>query len=353
MIPSSLPPDQLKRSLQHWAEALGFDQVRIGQPDLEPAGEHLKAWLEAGCHGHMDFMERHAHLRRHPEQLLPGTLRIISVSLSYLAESPESAATALENPSMGYVSRYALGRDYHKVVRNRLQKLASRLEQEWGPHGYRVFCDSAPVMEVEIAHQAGLGWRGKNTLLLNRDRGSFFFLGEIYTDLPLPVDDQTDEHCGSCRACLDVCPTGALPSPYRLDARLCISYLTIEHKGAIPEHLRPKMGNRIYGCDDCQLVCPWNRFAQLSRLPDFAPRTPLRNRPLTELFAWSEADFLAHTSGTAIRRIGHERWLRNVAIALGNGPAHQEALQALMNRQQHPSELVREHVNWALSQLSE
>ena len=339
--------------MQHQAKALGFDQVRVCLPDLEMAGEHLKTWLAAGCHGHMDFMQRHAHLRQHPEQLLPGTLRVISAGLSYLSESPESAATALENPSTGYVSRYALGRDYHKVVRNRLQKLASHLEQEWGPHGYRVFCDSAPVMEVEIARQAGLGWRGKHTLLLNRDRGSFFFLGEIYTNLPLPVDTPTDEHCGSCRACLDICPTGALPTPYHLDARRCISYLTIEHKGAIPDPLRSQMGNRIYGCDDCQLVCPWNRFAQLSHLPDFAPRDRLKDRSLTELLSWSETDFLTHTSGTAIRRIGHERWLRNVAIALGNGPAHEEARQALADRQHHPSELVREHVNWALSRLSE
>jgi len=282
--------------------------------------------------------------------LVPGTLRIICVRMNYLPARARDPASVLADGSLAYVSRYAVGRDYHRVLRSRLQQLADRIEAAVGSFNYRVFTDSAPVMEVELATKAGLGWRGKHTLLLNREAGSWFFLGEIYTDLPLTVDTPRSEHCGTCRRCIDVCPTHAIVAPYEVDARRCISYLTIEHAGSIPEALRPLMGNRIYGCDDCQLVCPWNRFAQTSPLPDFQVRNGLDSATLVELFGWSEEQFELHTQGSAIRRIGHERWLRNLAVALGNAPPDPAVSMALERRAEHPSQIVREHVAWALAQ---
>jgi epoxyqueuosine reductase len=293
----------------------------------------------------MDYMARHAALRADPQQLVPGTVTVISAAIDYLP-----AAEIPDDPQGAAISRYALGRDYHKVVRNRLQKLADAVADLVGPFGYRVFSDSAPVLEVEFARQGGLGWRGKHTLLLSR-AGSWRFLGEIYCDLALPADAPTAEHCGTCTACIDACPTGAIVAPYRVDARRCISYLTIELGGAIPEELRPLLGNRIYGCDDCQSCCPWNRFARLGD-PAFAARPELAKASLTELFAWSEAEFEARLAGNPIRRIGHERWLRNIAVALGNGPATVDAKKALESRAGHPSPLVREHVAWARARLT-
>ncbi len=327
---------------------LGFAAVGIARAEVGEAAPRLRAWLAEGCHGEMDYMARHAELRADPQALVPGTVTVISASLDYRPDAADAGAN-LADPARAYVSRYALGRDYHKTVRSRLQKLADGVAALAGPFGYRVFSDSAPVMEVEFARQAGIGWRGKHTLLLSR-QGSWRFLGDIYTDLPLPPDAPVAEHCGSCTACLKACPTGAITAPYRVDARRCISYLTIELAGPIPEELRPLLGNRIYGCDDCQLCCPWNRFAGLGD-PDFAPRQGLDRAALVELFAWTEAQFNERLAGSPLRRIGHERWLRNIAVALGNGPATGEALAALQSRADHPSPLVREHVEWALARL--
>lgn len=330
------------------ATALGFSGLSVAAVDLSTAEPGLLAWLAAGYHGEMDYMARHGLKRARPAELLPGTLRVISVRLDYWPEA-QSATQVLQQRNTAYVSRYALGRDYHKVLRNRLQRLADWLNDQQ-PHAYRVFCDSAPVLEVELASRSGLGWRGKHSLLLNRAQGSYFFLGELFTDLPLPVDAPITPHCGSCTACLDACPTGAIVAPYQVDARRCISYLTIELKGPIPERWRPAIGNRIYGCDDCQLVCPWNRFAHYTREADFAPRHGLDGLALSEVFGWDEATFKQRTAGSAIHRIGHEAWLRNIAVALGNAPTSADVLQALHSRIEHPSELVREHVHWALSQ---
>lgn len=326
----------------------GFDSLAVSGVDLSDAEPGLAAWLARGFHGEMDYMARHGMKRARPAELVPGTLRVISARMSYWPDAAE-ADEALADGQRAYVSRYALGRDYHKVLRARLQTLADQIAQI-APHGFRVFVDSAPVLEVELAARAGLGWRGKHTLLLDRDGGSFFFLGEIFTDLPLPVDQAKSNHCGKCTACIDACPTGAIVAPYKVDARLCISYLTIEHKGTIPEHLRPLIGNRIYGCDDCQLVCPWNRFAHLSAEPDFSPRNGLDRAGLVELFGWSEEDFRARMAGSAIHRIGHERWLRNIAVALGNAPTSTHIVAALQARADDDSALVREHVAWALRQ---
>lgn len=337
--------DQIKA----WGREAGFSAIGIATADVSQAAPRLQAWLAAGHHGEMDYMARHAALRADPGLLVPGTVSVISLSLDYL---PQAAAprAVLNDPRLAYVSRYALGRDYHKPLRHRLQKLADRIEAEIGPFGYRVFSDSAPVMEVEFATRAGLGWRGKHSLVLSR-QGSWRFLGEIYCDLALPPDTAQAEHCGTCQACLPACPTGAILAPYQVDARRCISYLSIELQGAIPEDLRPLMGNRIYGCDDCQLCCPWNRFAQIGD-PDFAVRNGLDQASLAALFAWSETEFNQRLAGSPIRRIGHERWLRNIAVALGNGPADTSALEALRSRLEHPSPLVREHVVWALQTLS-
>ncbi|MBI2383884.1 MAG: tRNA epoxyqueuosine(34) reductase QueG [Gammaproteobacteria bacterium] len=339
----------LPARIKQWARELGFADAGIAELTLDRDLAHLHDWLAAGCHGGMHYMARDAEMRAQPQRLRPGTLAAISVRLDYRPHA-EAAEAVLEAGDRAYVSRYALGRDYHRLVRARLLQLAARIEQAAGPHGYRVLADSAPALEKALARNARLGWIGKNTLLLNRNAGSWFFLGEIYTDLPLPPDDgpAAANHCGSCRACLDVCPTGAFTGPYRLDARRCISYLTIEHQGPIPLQLRPLMGNRIFGCDDCQLVCPWNRYARLTEEPDFAPRHALDRARLVELFAWSEAEWLARTEGMALRRAGYERWLRNLAVALGNAPPDEAAIRALESRLDHPGELVREHVCWAL-----
>jgi epoxyqueuosine reductase len=336
----------LKDRIRQHGRALGFGAVGFAPVDLGPAEARLAEWLDRGYHGDMDYMARHGSKRARPEDLLPKTRSVISVRLDYL---PGSKATWIADPEQAAISVYAQGRDYHKVLRNRLQTLAELIGEEIGPYQYRAFTDSAPVMEVELARLAGLGWRGKHTLLLSR-QGSWFFLGELYTDLPLPPDDLLAEHCGTCQACMDLCPTQAIIAPYLLDARRCISYLTIELAGPIPEPLRPLLGNRIYGCDDCQLACPWNRYATTTAVADFLPRQGLDHARLVELFAWSEAEFNDRLAGSAIRRIGHERWLRNIAVALGNAPDRPEVIAALETRQAHPSELVREHVQWALQQ---
>jgi epoxyqueuosine reductase len=337
----------LARDIKTWALALGFQQAGIADPDLGADEARLLAWLDAGRHGEMDYMRRHGLKRSRAALLHPGTLRVVSVRMDYLPGDAAPAFDVLENPSLAYVSRYALGRDYHKLMRKRLQKLAERIEAAVGEYSYRVFTDSAPA----LARAAGLGWLGKHTNLLNREAGSWFFLGEIYTDLPLPADVPGGDHCGTCRACLDACPTGAIVAPYQLDARLCISYLTIELRGPIPMELRPLIGNRIFGCDDCQLVCPWNRFAVASSEADFSPRHGLDSATLVSLFQWNEEEFLRKTQGSAIRRIGHECWLRNIAVALGNGPGGKTTVDALLARSTDPSALVREHVDWALRQL--
>jgi epoxyqueuosine reductase len=342
----------LTRQVIAWGMALGFDAVGIADTDLTLAEARLEHWLADGFHGEMDYMSHHGSKRSRPAELLPGTLRVISVRLDYLPEPQARSQGILQDPALAFVSRYALGRDYHKVLRKRLQRLAVRISSEIGGGSYRVYVDSAPVLEKPLAQRAGLGWIGKHTNLIARECGSWFFLGEIYTNLPLIPGTPAQAHCGSCRACLDICPTQAIVAPYRLDARRCISYLTIELKGAIPESFRPAIGNRIYGCDDCQQVCPWNRFARLTREADFMPRDALDNTTLCRLFAWSETEFLERTTGSAIRRIGHERWLRNIAVALGNGPAAISVIEALERRRDDPSALVREHVGWALERLT-
>jgi len=330
---------------------LGFQQVGISDTDLSQAEQHLQDWLEAGYHGDMAWMAHHGHKRSRPAELHANTLRIISVRMDYRPEEDTPPEALLQEPAQAMISRYALGRDYHKLMRRRLQKLAEQIAQAIGPFGYRVFVDSAPVMEKPIAEKAGLGWIGKHTNLLNREAGSWFFLGEMYIDLPLPIDEAADNHCGTCQTCIDICPTQAIIAPYQLDARRCISYLTIELAGAIPLEFRPLLGNRIYGCDDCQLFCPWNRFAQYSKESDFLPRHELDSTTLLELFSWSEADFLEKMQGSAIRRIGHEKWLRNIAVALGNGPSTTAVRKALNDKLSHPSVLIQEHVHWALQQL--
>jgi epoxyqueuosine reductase len=343
--------------IREWALELGFSQIGVAGVDLSSAEPGLLAWLSNGFHGEMAYMQTHGVKRARPAELVPGTASVITARMDYLPRTaPEGWQTVeferLRRPSEGVVSMYARGRDYHKVLRSRLQQLSDRIASQVGPFGHRVFTDSAPVLEAELATRSGQGWRGKHTLVLNRDGGSMFFLGELYVDLQLPPSDPTGDHCGTCSACIEVCPTQAIVAPYRLDARRCISYLTIEHPGPIPADLRPLIGNRIYGCDDCQLVCPWNKFARRSALPDFDERAGLTGRQLAQLLAWSEEEFLRHTEGSPIRRIGHERWLRNVAVAIGNAlrlqedPALRAALQA---RADHPSALVREHVAWALA----
>ena len=342
-------PSQLREQIEAWAHELGFEQVGIADCDLSDAEPRLRDWLDQGWHGDMAFMEAHGTKRTRPSDLVPGTRRVISVRMNYLPDDVTPAQRVLDDSQRAYVARYAVGRDYHKVLRNRLESLAQRIRGVVGEFGYRVFTDSAPVMEVELASKAGLGWRGKHTLLLNRDAGSWFFLGEIYTDLDLPVDQPQSEHCGDCTRCIDVCPTQAIVAPYQLDARRCISYLTIEHKGSIPVEFRALIGNRIYGCDDCQLVCPWNRFAQKATLPDFDVRHGLDAADLVSLFSWDEQMFDGNTRGSAIRRIGHERWLRNIACALGNTDSSPRVIAALRSRADHPSALVREHVAWAIA----
>ncbi|NOS74386.1 MAG: tRNA epoxyqueuosine(34) reductase QueG [Methyloglobulus sp.] len=343
----------LAAQIKQWGQDLGFQQVGITDTDLSQAETHLGNWLANDFHGTMDYMQRHGHKRSRPALLHPGTRRVISVRMDYLPESGNEMNKVLEKPLSAYISRYALGRDYHKLMRNRLQKLADLIHAEIGDFGYRAFVDSAPVLEKALAEKAGLGWIGKHSNLINRKAGSWFFLGEIYTDLPLPIDDPATAHCGACRACLDICPTQAIVAPYQVDARRCVSYLTIELHGPIPEPLRPLIGNRIYGCDDCQLICPWNRFAKLTDEKDFKPRHRLNSQELLEVFAWTEQEFLTKTEGSAIRRIGHERWLRNIAVALGNAPKFEAIIEALKTKHSHPSELVREHVHWALERQLE
>ena len=343
-------PHELKSDIRDWALDLGFQQIGVSDIDLAQAESRLQEWLSANFHGRMDFMSRHGTKRSRPEELVPGTLRIISARMDYLQQSQAEAIALLDHKRDAYVSRYALGRDYHKVLRGRLRTLARRIEERVGQFGYRVFVDSAPVLEKPIAEKAGLGWIGKHTNLINRDAGSWFFLGELYTDLPLPTDAAEESHCGTCRACIDICPTGAIVAPYKLDARRCISYLTIELKESIPTEFRKAIGNRIYGCDDCQLFCPWNKFAQQSEESDFAPRHALDAADLVALFDWNEATWLAKTEGSAMRRIGYERWLRNIAVALGNAESTAEVIDALNKRRDSVSKLVAEHVAWALAQ---
>lgn len=350
MPASSLDLPALSQAIKDWGRELGFQQVGIAGLDLASHEAHLQRWLAAGYHGEMDYMAAHGNKRSRPDELVPGTLRVISLRMDCLPGDTQMSQR-LGEPEKAYVSRYALGRDYHKLIRKRIQQLAERIQQAIGPFGYRAFVDSAPVLEKAIAEQAGLGWIGKNTLVLNRKAGSWFFLGELFVDLPLPVDAaHTDEHCGRCRACLDICPTAALVGPYRLDARRCISYLTIELKGAIPVELRPLIGNRVFGCDDCQIVCPWNRFARPTQQSDFQPRHQLDNAELATLFRWSEEEFLSRTEGSPLRRTGYQNWLRNLAVGLGNAPSSIPVLEALQARRDDPSELVREHVAWALEQ---
>ncbi|MDT3734887.1 MAG: tRNA epoxyqueuosine(34) reductase QueG [Denitratisoma sp.] len=339
---------ELAARIRQWGRELGFDAIGFADTTLDAAEAELQAWLAAGFHGEMDYMASHGTKRSRPAELVPGTVSVITARMNY---QPQAAPmeTVLADGTRAAISRYALGRDYHKLLRARLQKLAERIAAEIGPFGHRVFTDSAPVQEVALAEKSGLGWRGKHTLLIHREAGSYFFLGELYTDLPLPADSPQTEHCGSCRACLDICPTQAIVAPYTVDARRCISYLTIELKGAIPEELRPLVGNRVYGCDDCQLACPWNRFARRTVETDFAVRHGLDWASLVELFAWTEEEFKVRLAGSAIYRIGHERWLRNLAVALGNAPTSPEVVAALVSRRDHPSALVREHVAWSLS----
>ncbi len=343
-VASASSSSKLAERIKAWGTGLGFQAVGIADADLSAAEPRLLEWLAKGWHGEMEYMARHGALRARPAELRPGTLRVISCRMDYLNDvSPETA------PERANIARYARGRDYHKVLRDRLQKLCDRIAAEVGDFGYRVFSDSAPVMEVELAAKAGIGWRGKHTLLLSREAGSWFFLGEIYCDLPLETDEEVPNSCGICERCIEVCPTQAIRGPYQLDARRCISYLTIEHKSAIPEELRPLIGNRVYGCDDCQAACPWNRFARPTEEADFQPRNGLDRATLVELFAWTEAEFDQRLRGSPIRRIGYERWLRNLAVGLGNAPTSLHVVAALRSRADHPSALVREHVHWALS----
>lgn len=340
----------LVRALRGKARELGFQDCGIAAPDLARDEERLMAWLRDGRQGTMGFMGRHGRKRARPRQLVPGTRSVIVVRMDYSPPDAAPAETVLERDGTGFIARYAVGRDYHRIMRRRLQRLADWLQARIGPFGHRAFVDSAPVLEKALARNAGLGWIGKNTLLLSRRAGSYFFLGELFTDLELPPDGPVQEHCGSCRACMDVCPTGAITGPYQLDARRCIAYLTIEHEGAIPEAYRKAIGNRVFGCDDCQLVCPWNRYAQPADEHDFRPRHGLDAPRLAALFLWDEETFLERTAGSAIRRLGHERWLRNLAVALGNASGSPEVVDALTRRRDHPSPLVREHTAWALAQ---
>lgn len=350
--------EALVRQIKHWGKDLGFSAIGVTEPDVSVAADRLRRWLDLGRHGGLDYMAKHADLRVNPGRLVPATRSIITAAMPYWPEAT-AAEDVLAEPEKGYISRYALGRDYHKTVRNRLQRLAERIRAELATatpntenaeFSYRVFSDSAPVMEVEFAHNSGIGWRGKHTLSLTRT-GSWHFLGEIYTSLVLPPDPPAEDHCGSCNRCITSCPTAAIVAPYEVDARLCISYLTIELQGAIPVPLRPAIGNRIYGCDDCQLCCPWNHFAKIGD-PDFTPRHQLDTPSLIGLFSWNQQEFDQKLAGSPIRRIGHERWLRNIAVALGNAPASQEAIAALNARSDHPSELVRAHVAWALARIA-
>lgn len=341
--------NKLAEQIKTWGRALGFQQIGISDIDLSVHEKHLQNWLNKQFHGSMDYMEKHGTIRTRPQENLPGTLRVISVRLDYLPPNPQFIQT-LKDKNKGYISRYALGRDYHKVLRKKLKKLAEKISLHVSSHQYRAFVDSAPVLEKALAEKAGLGWIGKHSNLINQKAGSWFFLGEIYTNIPLPIDKQASTHCGSCQACLDICPTQAIVAPYQVDARRCISYLTIESKEDIPEIFRKAIGNRIYGCDDCQLICPWNKFAKTTNEPDFYPRHQLDSQELINLFSWDEKTFLAKTEGSAMRRISYEQWQRNLAVALGNAPTSTAVIQALRSKQLSCSALVKRHIDWALMQ---
>jgi epoxyqueuosine reductase len=341
---------ELAKNIRVWAHQLGFQAVGITDTDLASVETGLLDWLARGFHGEMDYMAKHGVKRSRPADLVPGTVRVISLRMNYLSPDTQDSERVLQQGERAFISRYALGRDYHKLIRRRLAQLAEKIQLAASEFDGRVFTDSAPVLEVELAGKAGIGWRGKHTLLLTREHGSWFFLGDIYISLPLPLDAPQVAHCGSCARCITVCPTQAIVAPYQLDARRCISYLTIELKGSIPVEFRTMLGNRIYGCDDCQLICPWNRFAQISVEPDFAVRHNLDDVGLVELFAWDETEFKLKLAGSAIHRIGYEQWLRNIAVALGNAPKSDSVIASLQSRVDYPSDLVREHVSWALAQ---
>jgi len=340
----------LLEQLQEWAKLYGFQELGISDIELSKAEQSLAKWLQAKFHGEMDYMERHGKKRSRPDELVAGTVRVITVRMDYWPEAAADAWDVIADDQKGFISRYALGRDYHKLMRKRLSKLAEKIQSELAGTAFRVFCDSAPVLEKALAEKSGLGWLGKHSNILNREHGSYFFLGEIYTDLPLQVTQAVSDHCGSCTACIDICPTQAIVEPYVVDARRCISYLTIELRSAIPEVFRPMIGNRIYGCDDCQLVCPWTKFAQVTEESDYLPRHGLDSPQLIALFMWDEATFLSRLEGSPIRRIGYECWLRNIAVALGNAASNDEIISALNSRRDHSSELIKEHVEWALLQ---
>lgn len=347
--PKNIDFNQLAQDIKTWGKEVGFQQVGITDTDLSAYENDLREWLKKGYHGKLNYMERYGMMRARPSELVPGTLRIISVRMNYLPPHPDFAKV-LNNPEKAFVSRYALGRDYHKLMRKRLEKLAQKITTVVGDFGYRAFTDSAPIMEKPIAAKAGLGWQGKHTNLINREAGSYFFIGELFTDLPLPIDAPVKNHCGSCQACIDICPTQAIIGAHQIDARRCISYLTIELREAIPEEFRKKIGNRIYGCDDCQMVCPWNRFAKTTDELDFYPRHQLNASSLIELFSWTEEEFLQKTEGSAIRRIGYDSWMRNIAVALGNTPTSDSVVHILKKRYAGASPLVQEHITWALKQ---
>ena len=350
---ASKNPEELLLNIKKWAKELGFQQLEVTDTELNHYQNHFVDWLDQDYHGEMGYMHKHGSMRYQPNELVPDTLRIISARMDYYPPDCEAADAVLDEPELGYISRYALGRDYHKLMRKRLQKLSNKISSEIGDFGYRVFVDSAPVLEKPLAEKAGLGWIGKHTNLINQKAGSWFFLGEIYTDLPLPISNNIPEsHCGHCQKCIDICPTKAIIAPYKLDARRCISYLTIELDGTIPVEFRPAMGNRIYGCDDCQLCCPWNRFSVPSSEQDFLARHPLDAPKLLELFDWSEQEFLKNTEGSAIRRIGYQRWQRNIDIALGNNPRSNIIITALENKRDKSSTMVTEHIDWALQHQS-
>ena len=346
---------KLSADIKDWGLALGFNQIGITDTDLRAAEIKHQDWIKKDFHGEMDYMAKHGVKRTRPAELVPNTIRVISARLDYLPPNAANSQTIMENSEKAFISRYALGRDYHKVMRSKLQKLCDKIQAELASHQindfeYRVFTDSAPVLEVALAEKASLGWRGKHTLLINKDRGSWFFLGEIYTNLPLSIDMAAANHCGTCTSCIDVCPTQAITAPYEVDARRCISYLTIELKGSIPVQLRPLIGNRVYGCDDCQLCCPWNKFAEITKEPDFAVKNGLDNIDLIDCFNWSEDEFKAKMAGSAIYRIGYEQWLRNIAVGLGNATTSPAIIAALQARANDDSNIVREHVAWALAQ---
>jgi epoxyqueuosine reductase len=350
MNENNIDLQQLAKEIKSLGQSLGFQQVGITDTELSDAEKQLNHWLEAGFHGDMDYMHKHGTKRTRPSELHEGTIRVISCRMDYLPEHMERTKDLMKDPVRAYISRYSLGRDYHKLIRKRLQKLATLIEQKIGPFGYRVFVDSAPVMEKAIAEKAGLGWIGKHSNVLNKEAGSWFFLGELYIDLPLPIDTAAEKHCGRCTDCIDICPTQAIVAPYTVDARRCISYLTIELKGSIPEEFRAPMGNRIYGCDDCQQVCPWNRFASLTNEEDFLARQHLDTTSLIDIFRWDEHTFLKNTEGSAIRRIGYVSWIRNIAVALGNAPHDKEIIKTLSEKQHDDNPIIQEHVQWAITQ---